>query len=77
MCAKPHPLTLFVQSRRRETCEDQLKVKRQEMARFSRETAVTEKKMREVETEVSRLRTEYIKAKQKTAHVVKRLQASK
>ena len=47
------------------------------MAKFSRESAVIEKKIREKDIELSKLKPEYIKAKQKTAHVMKRLQASK
>jgi structural maintenance of chromosome 1 len=64
-------------SHRRETCEEQLKLKRQDMARMSRETAVAEKKVRTKEAELSKLRPEFINAKQKSAHVMKRLQASK
>ena len=65
------------QTRRRETCEEQLKLKRQELARMSRESAVVEKKMRTKEADLSKLRPEFINAKQKSAHVMKRLQASK
>ena len=54
-----------------------MKTKKQESARWSREMAVVEKKKREKEMEMNKLKPLFIKAKEQTLHVVKRLEASK
>ena len=54
-----------------------MKSKKQESAKWSREMAVVEKKKREKEVEMNKLKPLFIKAKEQTLHVVKRLEASK
>ena len=54
-----------------------MKSKKQESAKGSREMAVVEKKKREKEIEMNKLKPLFIKAKEQTLHVVKRLEASK
>ena len=62
---------------RRQKIENQLKLKKQEQAKLSREMAVIEKKMRERDVEMNKKKPLYIKAKEKTSHVIKRLEATK
>jgi len=62
---------------RRQKIENQLKAKKQEQAKLSREMGVIEKKMREREVEMNRKKPLYIKAKEQTSHVIKRLEATK
>ncbi len=57
--------------------EGQIKGKKQENAKWSREVATLEKKMREKEVEMNQTKPLYIKAKEKTSHVAKRLEANK
>ena len=66
-----------VQVSRRGKIESQMKSKKQESAKWSREMAVVEKKKREKEVEMNKLKPLFIKAKEQTLHVVKRLEASK
>lgn len=54
-----------------------MKSKKQESAKWSREMAVVEKKKREKEVEMNKLKPLFIKAKEQTLHVVKRLEASR
>lgn len=54
-----------------------MKTKKQESAKWSREMAVVEKKKREKEMEMNKLKPLFIKAKEQTLHVVKRMEASK
>lgn len=54
-----------------------MKSKKQESAKWSREIAVVEKKKREKEVEMNKLKPQFIKAKEQTLHVVKRLEASR
>ena len=54
-----------------------MKSKKQESAKWSREIAVVEKKKREKEVEMNKLKPLFIKAKEQTLHVVKRLEASR
>ena len=68
---------VFPQSNRRQKIESQLKTKKQEAARWSRELSLLEKKVREHEVEMSKRRPLYIKAKERTSHVLKRLEASR
>ena len=68
---------LFLQISRRGKLENQMKTKKQESAKWSREMAVVEKKKREKEMEMNKLKPLFIKAKEQTLHVVKRLEASK
>lgn len=63
--------------RTRHNLEEQLKSKKQNSAKFSREMSIIEKKMREKEVELNKKKLLYIKAKEKTSHVLKRLEASK
>ena len=44
---------------------------------MSREMGVVEKKMREREVEMNKKKPLYIKAKERTSHVIKRLEATK
>jgi hypothetical protein len=67
----------IVQLSRRGKLENQMKTKKQESAKWSREMAVVEKKKREKEMEMNKLKPLFIKAKEQTLHVVKRLEASK
>ena len=62
---------------RRGKLENQMKSKKQESAKWSREMAVVEKKKREKEFEMNKLKPLFIKAKEQTLHVVKRLEASR
>ncbi|KAJ7391318.1 Structural maintenance of chromosomes protein 1B, partial [Desmophyllum pertusum] len=57
--------------------DQQLKSKKQENARFSREMASVEKKIASKEAELNKNRPQYIKAKEKTSHVLKRIETSK
>ncbi len=57
--------------------EGEIKGKKQENAKWSREVATLEKKMREKEVEMNQTKPLYIKAKEKTSHVAKRLEANK
>lgn len=70
-------ICVHVQSHRRGKIESQLKAKKQEAAKWSREVSLLEKKVREQEVEMSKRKPLYIKAKEKTSHVLKRLEASK
>ena len=70
-------LNFVVQISRRGKLENQMKTKKQESAKWSRETAVVEKKKREKEMEMNKLKPLFIKAKEQTLHVVKRMEASK
>ena len=65
------------QQSRRQKIENQLKTKKQEQAKLSREMGVIEKKMREREVEMNKKKPLYIKAKERTSHVIKRLEATK
>ena len=71
------PSIIFVQLSRRGKLENQMKTKKQESAKWSREMAVVEKKKREKEMEMNKLKPLFIKAKEQTLHVVKRMEASK
>ena len=62
---------------RRQKIESQLKAKKQESAKWSREMGVIEKRMREKEVELNKKKPLYIKAKERTSHVIKRLEATK
>jgi len=65
-----------VQLSRKGKVEEQLKSKKQESARWAREVATLEKKMREKEVEAHRLKPQYIKAKELTTHTTNRLKAN-
>ena len=67
----------LLQCHRHSKIEAQLKAKKQEAAKWSREVGLLEKKVREQEVEMSKKKPLYIKAKEKTSHVLKRLEASK
>ena len=54
-----------------------MKAKKQEAAKWSREVGLLEKRVKEQEVELSKRKPLYIKAKEKTSHVLKRLEASK
>ena len=54
-----------------------MKSKKQESAKWSREIAVVEKKKREKEVEMNKLKPQFIKAKEQTLHVVKSREASR
>eukprot|EP00731_Ephydatia_muelleri_P024127 Em0016g398a len=62
---------------RQQKIEGQLKAKKQGAAKFAREMSLIEKTMREKEVELVKKKPLYIKAKERTLHVVKRLEASK
>ena len=57
--------------------EDQLKAKKQESAKWAREVSTLEKRMKEKEMEAHRLKPQYIKAKELTAHTTNRLKANR
>ena len=65
------------QMNRRLKIESQLKAKKQGSAKWAREMGVIEKKMREKEVEMNKKKPLYIKAKERTSHVIKRLEATK
>eukprot|EP00117_Sycon_ciliatum_P043766 scpid25552/ scgid31647/ Structural maintenance of chromosomes protein 1A len=57
--------------------EQQLKAKKQELAKRGREFATLEKQIKDLEAELSKKRPLFIKAKEKTSHLVKRLDQTK
>ena len=61
----------------RSKIEEQLKGKKQESAKWAREVATLEKRMKEKEMEAHRLKPQYIKAKELTTHTTNRLKANK
>lgn len=66
-----------MQAKTRQYAEAELKAKKMETAKWSREMSIVERKMREREVELNHKKPLYIKAKEKTSHVLKRLEASK
>ncbi|RMX38379.1 hypothetical protein pdam_00005515 [Pocillopora damicornis] len=62
---------------RKNEIDQQLKSKKQDSAKLSREMAFVEKKITSKEAELNKNRPQYIKAKEKTSHVLKRLESSK
>nr|QIC49988.1 structural maintenance of chromosomes protein 1 [Actinia equina] len=62
---------------KKQSIEHQLKGKKQENAKLAREMATIEKTIREKEVELNQKRPAFIKAKEKTSHVIKRLETSK
>lgn len=62
---------------RRSKIEEQLKSKKQESAKWAREVATLEKRMREKEVEAHHLKPQFMKAKELTAHTTNRLKANK
>ncbi len=57
--------------------DSQLKGKRQENAKWSRQISILEQKIREKEVGINQAKPLYIKAKEKSSHVAKRLEANK
>ena len=68
---------MFCQVKKRQLAESSLKTKKQESAKWSREISIADKKVREKEVQLNQKKPMYIKAKEKTSHVLKRLEASK
>ncbi|EDO49596.1 predicted protein [Nematostella vectensis] len=62
---------------KKQAVEKQLKGKKQENAKLTREMGIIEKTIREKEDELNKKRPAFIKAKEKTSHVMKRHETSK
>uniref|UniRef100_H2YW13 Structural maintenance of chromosomes protein n=1 Tax=Ciona savignyi TaxID=51511 RepID=H2YW13_CIOSA len=63
--------------RKREKYEEEIKKKKQEQGKFMRELSALEKKIQEKETELNRKRPMYIKAKENTNFVMKKIESAK
>ncbi|XP_014671758.1 PREDICTED: structural maintenance of chromosomes protein 1A-like [Priapulus caudatus] len=64
-------------SAKKERVEEQIKEKKKDHGRLTRELAKIEQQIRESEVELNKKRPLYIKAKEKTAHTQKKLEAAK
>uniref|UniRef100_H2YW15 SMC hinge domain-containing protein n=1 Tax=Ciona savignyi TaxID=51511 RepID=H2YW15_CIOSA len=62
---------------KREKYEEEIKKKKQEQGKFMRELSALEKKIQEKETELNRKRPMYIKAKENTNFVMKKIESAK
>ncbi|XP_076357354.1 structural maintenance of chromosomes protein 1A-like isoform X3 [Tachypleus tridentatus] len=64
-------------SRKREKIEEEIKDKKKENGKLTRELTKIEQQIREAEIELSKKRPAYIKAKERTAHMQKKLESAK
>ncbi|XP_022237917.1 structural maintenance of chromosomes protein 1A-like isoform X2 [Limulus polyphemus] len=64
-------------SRKRERIEEEIKEKKKENGKLTRELTKIEQQIREAEIELSKKRPAYIKAKERTAHMQKKLESAK
>ncbi|CAH1783210.1 unnamed protein product [Owenia fusiformis] len=65
------------ENRKREKIEDEIKEKKKEQAKMNRELAKIEQQIKESEVELNKKRPIYIKAKEKTSHMLKKLETAK
>ncbi|XP_041349100.1 structural maintenance of chromosomes protein 1A-like [Gigantopelta aegis] len=63
--------------RKRDRIEDEVKDKKKEQGKLSRELTKIEQHIKESEVELNKKRPQYIKAKEKTAHMIKKLDCAK
>lgn len=68
---------LSKEDKRRESIEDEIKEKKKDQARLAKEMQNIDTKLKAVEAEISKKRPLCIKAKEKTAHMAKKLEAAK
>uniref|UniRef100_K1Q630 Structural maintenance of chromosomes protein n=1 Tax=Magallana gigas TaxID=29159 RepID=K1Q630_MAGGI len=65
------------ENRRRERIEEEIKEKKKEQGKVARELTKVEQSIKESEVELNKKRPLYIKAKEKTSHMIKKLDAAK
>ncbi|KAK2152444.1 hypothetical protein LSH36_328g01029 [Paralvinella palmiformis] len=65
------------ETRKREKIEDEIREKKKEHGRANRELTKLDQKLKESEVDLNKKRPLYIKAKEKTAHMVKKLESAK
>ncbi|CAC5413018.1 SMC1 [Mytilus coruscus] len=65
------------ETRRRDKIDDEIKEKKKEQGRMSRDLTKVEQSIRESEVELNKKRPLYIKAKEKTSHMIKKVEADK
>lgn len=65
------------ENKRRDKIETEIKEKKKEQGTISRELTKLEQQIKESETALNRKRPQYIKAKEQTSHMTKKLEASK
>ncbi|MBN3316493.1 SMC1A protein, partial [Atractosteus spatula] len=63
--------------KRMDKVEDELKEKKKELGRMMREQQTVEKEIKEKDAELNQKRPQYIKAKENTAHKIKKLEAAR
>lgn len=63
--------------KKRDKIEDEIKEKKKEQGKLSRDLTKIEQHIKEAESELNKKRPLYIKAKEKTAHMIKKLEAAK
>uniref|UniRef100_A0A2C9K3R1 Structural maintenance of chromosomes protein n=1 Tax=Biomphalaria glabrata TaxID=6526 RepID=A0A2C9K3R1_BIOGL len=69
--------TLEKENKRREKIETEIRDKKKEQGTLSRELTKLEQQIKESETNLNKKRPQYIKAKEQTSHMTKKLDASK
>lgn len=65
------------ENRKKDKIEDEIKDKKKEQGKLARELTKVESKIKESEVELNKKRPLYIKAKEKTAHMIKKLEGAK
>ncbi|XP_046363466.1 structural maintenance of chromosomes protein 1A-like [Haliotis rufescens] len=65
------------ENRKRDRIEDEVKEKKKEQGKLSRELTKIDQQMKESEVELNKKRPQYIKSKEKTAHMIKKLEGAK
>ncbi|KAJ8301830.1 hypothetical protein KUTeg_020817 [Tegillarca granosa] len=65
------------ENRKRERIEDEIKDKKKDQGKMTRELTKIEQQIKESEVELNKKRPLYIKAKEKTAHMIKKLDSDK
>lgn len=65
------------ENRKRERIEEEIKEKKKEQGKVARELTKVEQSIKESEVELNKKRPLYIKAKEKTSHMIKKLDAAK
>ncbi|GLH03186.1 Structural maintenance of chromosomes protein [Gryllus bimaculatus] len=63
--------------KRKEKAEEQLKEKKKECGKLSRDLAKTEQDIREMESEINKKRPTFIKSKERVAHIQKKLESAR
>ncbi|XP_055958338.1 structural maintenance of chromosomes protein 1A [Patella vulgata] len=65
------------ENRKRDRIEDEVKEKKKEQGKLTRELTKIDQNVKEMEVEMNKKRPLYIKAKEKTAHMIKKLEGAK